>query len=49
MYNYIQMGISKQPPKPFPIKEGLPCQLKWTQSTVYLTDWKILVRVVIEY
>ena len=32
------MGISKQPPKPFPIKEGLPCQLKWTHSTIYLTD-----------
>jgi organic radical activating enzyme len=32
------MGISKQPPKPFPIKKGLPCQLKWTHSTVYLTD-----------
>ena len=32
------MGISKQPPKPFPIKQGLPCQLKWTHSTVYLTD-----------
>ena len=40
MYNYIQMGISKQPPKPFPIKEGLPCQLKWTHSTVYLTTGK---------
>jgi len=37
MDNYIQMGISKQPPKPFPIKKGLPCQLKWTHSTVYLT------------
>jgi hypothetical protein len=32
------MGISKQPPKPFPIKKGLPCQLKWTHSTVYLTE-----------
>lgn len=32
------MGISKQPPKPFPIKNGLPCQLKWTHSTIYLTD-----------
>ena len=32
------MGISKQPPKPFPIKKGIPCQLKWTHSTVYLTD-----------
>ena len=32
------MGISKQPPKPFPITKGLACQLKWTQSTVYLTD-----------
>ena len=32
------MGISKQPPKPFPIKQGLPCQLKWTHSTIYLTD-----------
>ena len=32
------MGISKQPPKPFPIKQGIPCQLKWTHSTVYLTD-----------
>jgi len=31
------MGISKQPPKPFPIKKGLPCQLKWTHSTVFLT------------
>jgi organic radical activating enzyme len=34
------MGISKKPPKPFPIKKGLPCQLKWTHSTVYLTDGK---------
>jgi organic radical activating enzyme len=32
------MGISEQPPKPFPIKKGLPCQLKWTHSTIYLTD-----------
>jgi organic radical activating enzyme len=32
------MKISQQPPKPFPIKKGLPCQLKWTHSTVYLTD-----------
>ncbi len=32
------MGISKQPPKQFPITKGLPCQLKWTHSTVYLTD-----------
>jgi len=32
------MGISKQPPKPFPIKKGIPCQLKWTHSTVYLTE-----------
>ena len=32
------MGISKQPPKPFPIKKGLPCQLKWSHSTIYLTD-----------
>ena len=32
------MGISKQPPKLFPIKKGLPCQLKWTHSTVYLTE-----------
>lgn len=32
------MSISDQPPKPFPIKKGLPCQLKWTHSTVYLTD-----------
>ena len=32
------MGISKQPPKPFPITKGLPCQLKWTHSTIYLTD-----------
>lgn len=32
------MGISKKPPKPFPITQGLPCQLKWTHSTVYLTD-----------
>lgn len=32
------MGISKQPPKKFPITQGLPCQLKWTHSTVYLTD-----------
>lgn len=31
------MGIADQPPKPFPIKKGLPCQLKWTHSTVYLT------------
>ena len=34
------MGISKQPPKPFPIKKGIPCQLKWNYSTVYLTDGK---------
>ena len=40
MYNYIQMGISKQPPKPFPIKKGIPCQLKWNYSTIYLTDGK---------
>jgi hypothetical protein len=32
------MGISQQSPKRFPIKEGIPCQLKWTHSTVYLTD-----------
>mgnify|MGYP003331986068 FL=1 len=32
------MGVSKQPPKLFPITKGLPCQLKWTHSTVYLTD-----------
>jgi len=32
------MGISQQPPKCFPIKEGIPCQLKWTHSTIYLTD-----------
>lgn len=32
------MGISKQPPKAFPITKGLPCQLKWTHSTIYLTD-----------
>lgn len=32
------MGISKQPPKLFPITKGLPCQLKWTHSTIYLTD-----------
>jgi organic radical activating enzyme len=32
------MGISQKPPKRFPIKEGIPCQLKWTHSTVYLTD-----------
>ena len=32
------MGISKQPPKPFPIQKGVACQLKWTQSTIYLTD-----------
>ena len=32
------MGISKLPPKLFPITKGLPCQLKWTHSTVYLTD-----------
>lgn len=32
------MGISQQPPKRFPIKDGIPCQLKWTHSTVYLTD-----------
>ena len=31
------MGISKQPPKLFPITKGLPCQLKWTHSTIYLT------------
>ena len=24
-------------PKPFPIKEGIPCQLKWNHSTVFLT------------
>ncbi len=23
--------------KPFPIKEGIPCQLKWNHSTVFLT------------
>lgn len=34
------MGISKQPPKKFPITKGLPCQLKWTFSTIYLTDGK---------
>ena len=33
------MGISKQPPKRFPLADkGLACQLKWTHSTVYLTD-----------
>ena len=32
------MGISKEPPKLFPITKGLPCQLKWTHSTVYLTN-----------
>ncbi len=32
------MSISKQPPKRFPIRKGVACQLKWTQSTVYLTD-----------
>lgn len=32
------MGISKQPPKRFPINKGVACQLKWTHSTVYLTD-----------
>jgi organic radical activating enzyme len=32
------MGISEQPPRPFPIKKGLPCQLKWTHSTIYLTE-----------
>jgi organic radical activating enzyme len=32
------MGISQQPPKRFPIKEGIPCQLKWTHSTIYLTE-----------
>lgn len=33
------MGISKQPPKRFPLAgRGLACQLKWTQSTIYLTD-----------
>ena len=32
------MGISKQPPREFPIKKGLPCQLKWNHSTVYLTE-----------
>jgi hypothetical protein len=23
--------------KPFPIKQGIPCQLKWNHSTVFLT------------
>tara|TARA_B100000575_G_scaffold246142_1_gene210990 strand:- start:546 stop:1847 length:1302 start_codon:yes stop_codon:yes gene_type:complete len=33
------MGISKQSPKRFPLAgKGLACQLKWTQSTIYLTD-----------
>jgi len=33
------MGISQKPPKRFPLAgKGLACQLKWTQSTVYLTD-----------
>jgi hypothetical protein len=33
------MGISKQPPKRFPLAgRGKSCQLKWTQNTVYLTD-----------
>ena len=33
------MGISKQPPKRFPLADkGVACQLKWTHSTVYLTD-----------
>jgi organic radical activating enzyme len=33
------MGISKQPPKRFPLAgKGVACQLKWTHSTVYLTD-----------
>ena len=33
------MGISKQPPKLFPLaNKGVACQLKWTHSTVYLTD-----------
>ena len=32
------MGISQQPPKPFPVKQGIACQLKWTHSTVYLTN-----------
>jgi organic radical activating enzyme len=32
------MGISQQPPKIFPVKKGIACQLKWTHSTVYLTD-----------
>jgi len=33
------MGISKQPPKRFPLAgRGKACQLKWTQGTVYLTD-----------
>ena len=32
------MGISQQPPKRFTIKQGIPCQLKWTHSTVYLTN-----------
>lgn len=32
------MGISQQPPKRFSIQQGIPCQLKWTHSTVYLTD-----------
>ena len=33
------MGISKQPPKRFPLAgRGKACQLKWTQNTIYLTD-----------
>ena len=32
------MGISQKPPRTFPIKKGIPCQLKWTHSTIYLTD-----------
>ena len=26
--------------KPFPIKEGIPCQLKWNHSTVFLNRAK---------
>lgn len=33
------MGISQKPPKRFPLADkGVACQLKWTHSTVYLTD-----------
>lgn len=33
------MGISNKPPKLFPLaNKGVACQLKWTHSTLYLTD-----------